>query len=705
MQVQKRTGKIVDYDESRIINAVKKAFEQSSTVLADNHKYQDLLKHINVQLNRDAMKVEDIQDAIIGWLHTNGYNQTGTYFTRYRERRSIARGSTVDSLSLVDDYLSQLDDMAIHENSSTMYSLQGLNNHIFSSVSEKYWLSLYSDEIKNAFDNGRIHIHDLQVLGAYCCGWSLKDIIIEGFGGVSGKPSSAPPKHFSTALNQANNFLFTLQGESAGAQAFSNFNTLLAPFVRRDNLTFNEVKQEIQQFIFNLNISTRVGFQAPFSNLTLDLDATKTTFAEDPAIVGGQMINENYGGFSKEATWINQAIVEVLGEGDKDGAMLSYPIVTFNVTENFPWHNKLGRTILETTAKYGSFYFANYINSDYTDSDITSMCCRLRIDRKEIEKHLGDYTGGLQEDDYAETHQKGGGFFGAAPNTGSIGVVTLGMPSIMHDIITNEGGWDDFLVSVKKYMDLAMETLMKKRKVVEDYAEKGLYPYLAHYLSDVKNRTGHYFTQHFSTICPNGVHEALIEYGLEEGILCDEGMHKAEELLKLMNEYTVILQKENHVLVNLEQSPAESASIKMCRKSGVDPLNNGYYTNSTWQPANADMDVFDQINMQGKLNEYYTGGSSMHTYTQNDLVPIKNDLNKLIVYAFTETKIPYMTISPVFSVCENCGRIAGKHNICPKCGTDHIETYERVVGYYRAHKNWNKGKLQESNNRSYLDIK
>jgi len=711
MKVQKRTGKIVSYDESKIINAVKKAFEQSGVNTVNESQLHEMVGYIHKTLKSDILKVEDIQDIIIEWLHYKGFHKTGTYFTRYRERRAIARGSVVDSISLVSEYLGKLDDMAIHENSSTMYSLQGLNNHVFSSVSEKYWLSLYSDEIKTAFNSGRLHIHDLQVLGAYCCGWDLKQIIMEGFGGVPGKPSSAPAKHFSSILSQANNFIFTLQGESAGAQAFSNFNTLLAPFVANDNLTYNQVKQEIQQFIFNLNISTRVGFMAPFSNITLDLDATKTTFANSPAIIGGKMIDKNYGDFSKEATWINQAIVEVLGEGDRDGAMLSYPIVTFNVTKDFPWRNKLGKTILDTTAKYGSFYFANYINSDYTDSDITSMCCRLRIDRKEIEKHLGDYTGGLEEDDYNETHQKGGGFFGAAPNTGSIGVVTLGLPSIMYDVKNDNPDSDDdeiwelYLESIKNYMDMSIESLMKKRKVVEDYAEKGLYPYLSHYLKDVKNRTGHYFTQHFSTICTNGAHEALVVYGYKDGIMSESGVDKAENLLKFMNEYTVELQKKHHVLVNLEQSPAESAGVKLCLKSGVDPLNNGYYTNSTWQPADADMDIFEQINMQGRLNVYYTGGSSMHTYTQNDLVPIKNDLNKIINYAFTETKIPYMTISPVFSVCENCGRIPGKHVKCPKCGGDHLEIYERVVGYYRAHTNWNKGKLKESSNRKYLNIK
>ena len=594
--------------------------------------------------------------------------------------------------------------MIVNENSSTMYSLQGLNNHIFSKISEQYWLSLYSDEIKKAHNSGRLHIHDAQVIGAYCCGWNLKQILLEGFNGVPGKPSSNPPKHFSSALSQAVNFIFTLQGETAGAQAYSNFNTLLAPFVRHDNLSFKQVKQEIQQFIFNLNISTRVGFQAPFSNITLDLDITKVNFTNEPVIIGGEYQSTFYKDYNNEAMWINQAIVEVLNEGDSDGAMLSYPIVTFNVSEDFPWKNKLGQLILETTARYGSFYFANYINSDYTESDITSMCCRLSINRKEIEKHLSEYTGGLDENDYNETHQKGGGFFGAAPNTGSIGVVTLGLPAIMHDNLQNNGDWDEFLKSVKNYMNIAMISLMKKRKVIENYADKGLYPYLSHYLRDIKKRTGNYFSQHFSTICPNGMHEALIVFGIKEGLNCNEGFKKAKELLKFMNEYSIILQKENKVLVNIEQSPAESAGVKLCIKSKIDPLNNGYYTNSTWFPSNTDIDLIEQIEKQGELNIYYTGGSSMHTYTDVDLIPIKNNISKIIMYAFKNTKLPYMTISPVFTVCNNCGRMPGKHETCLKCGSDKVNIYERIVGYYRTHTNWNEGRLKESSKRRYLEI-
>lgn len=1374
MKVEKRSGNIVEFEKDKIIKAVKKAFNAVKTNISEDD-INNLMDFINENLPEDVKRVEDIQDKIVLWLHKNNYHNEGIAFTKYRERRAIARDTSFNSVNLVNEYLCQLDDMAVHENSSTMYSLQGLNNHIFSSVSEKYWLSLYSDEIKNAYNSGRMHLHDLQSISAYCSGWDLKSLLLEGFGGVAGKPSSKPPKHLSSALNQANNFIFTVQGEFAGAIAFSNFNTLLAPFVREDDLSYNQVKQEIQQFIYNLNISTRVGFQclsedteilsengwvgyndlkvgdkiitfniethnleekvvinmfkerydgiminlknkitdqlitpnhriimksfkenkydfklaenileyksdiclpisskgttsnlsfdinrikflawfisegtvdfngrgnprisiyqsnkkylneiknlcdelelkydeyfstsgvgngcnrirfnsesftkiiswfgdeilykniprfifklsiecietfietyikadgsvgekynririytnnenirdalcemlvligksftikirksvpiqnyggikniyvinvlkrkhawitskdkinysgivwcpttengtviarrngkcfitgnSPFSNLTLDLDTTKVKFADEPAIVGGELKDYSYGDCNKEATWISQAVVEVLSEGDAEGAMLSYPIVTFNVTKEFPWQNKLGKTILDATSKYGCFYFSNYINSDYSESDITSMCCRLKIDRREIQKHLGEYTGGLSETEYDKTHQKGHGFFGASPNTGcydeqtevltkdgwkfwkdvthkdifitmnmknknieyqeptqlfdyeyvgdmveiknknfdllvtpnhnmlinvnkgtyklmsaedmvgryqtlipkqadwvgedidffeldeitfkksfygnkyeetkesikikttewaefmgwflsegsfdneniaqshgyrvfitqvkeqnkkiiesllnkmpfnwsqdgakyiicnkqlwmyvkqfgkahdkfipefikslskkylkifydaimlgdghtkkdgqqfyytcssklrddmqeiilklglssnvyertrtdvkkikgriinsdkqyeinvlrsenykirklsvnkkkysgkvycaevpnhtlyvrrngkttwcgnSIGVTTLNIPAIMHDAKENGGDWDEFLTLVKHYMDLAMEFLMKKRKIVEEKMELGLYPYARHYLREVKKRTGHYYTQHFSTICPNGVHEALYIYGFKDGIMCEDGLNKAIELLKFMNEYTVVLQKEHKVLVNLEQAPAESAGVKMCKKSGIDPFGNGYYTNSTWQPAEAKIDLVDLIEMQGKLNVYYSGGSSMHTYTDSDLVPVAQDLHKIIMFAFTETKIPYMTISPVFTVCPKCGRIAGKHDICPKCGSKKTEIYERIVGYYRPHTNWNKGRLKESEKRNYL---
>jgi anaerobic ribonucleoside-triphosphate reductase len=851
ISVTKRDGSTVTFNESKIIGAVSKAFDAKKQILDDEVRY-GLISHLKEKYALlDNVSIETIQDDVVRWLQEHRYFDVAIAFTTYRERRTIARGSNVDPISLVDDYLEVKDDMAVHENSSTMYSLQGLNNHLFSSISEKYWLSLYSDEIKNAYDSGRLHIHDLNNISSYCCGWDLKALLEEGFGGVPGKPYSSAPKHFSSALNQANNFIFTLQGEAAGAMAFSNFNTLLAPFVKYDNLSYKEVKQEIQEFVFNLNISTRVGFQclsedteiltksgwcrydevnegdiiatfniesknieykevinmfreqyigemvnfisenidqlvtpnhkvvvavndgfelvdaeeicgqmsknvdlpyykndlvnieltkiyninysgivwcpttvngtvvarrnekcfitgnSPFSNITLDTDVVETNLKDEYVCVGGEYTEDKYSDFQKEADWISLAFVEVMEAGDKLGAMLAYPIITFNVTKNFPWRNKLGQAILKMTASHGSAYFANYINTEYTSSDITSMCCRLRISHEEIDSHLS----GLDNSEYDKSHQKGHGFFGASPNTGSVGVVTLGLPSIMSDVRNKINScdiptiFDAFLTDVKYYMDLSLESLLKKRKVVEHYADKGLYPYIKHYLREVKKRTGQYFAQHFNTICINGFHEAAIIMGLENGIVHPEGVDYAEKLLKFMKDYSIELQKKHRALINIEQAPAESAGVKLCKKSGVDPLGNGYYTNSTWLPADSDIDMFEQIKIQARLNQYYTGGSSYHCYTDADLEPIANDLEKIIMWTFENTTMPYMTISPVFSVCEKCGRIAGKHYVCPKCNSKKIEVYERIVGYYRSHTNWNKGRKKESSKRKYLNFK
>lgn len=715
MEVVKRDNSLVGFNWEKIKNAVFKAF-QGSKYKNLEEIFEKLQKDLTVEFKKYSAKieVEEIQDLIVLWLHQNSYHDVGIKFTKYRERRSIARGSTKEALTVINNYLNELDDMAVHENSSTMFSLQGLNHHIFSTLSSEYWLSLYSDEIVKAHNTGRMHIHDLSSISGYCCGWDLLDLIKKGFTGVPGKPSCGPAKHFATILNQANNFIFTLQGESAGAQAFSNFNTLIAPFIYYDNLSYKEVKQEIQSFVFNLNISTRVGFQAPFSNITLDLDPSKTHLAENWVWIAGEMKDKQYKDFVKEAEMVNMAFLEVMCEGDSDGAMLSYPIITINVTKDFPWESEFGDKLLEATAKYGNFYFANFINSEFAESDIRSMCCRLRINNKEIQNHIS----GLESKEYEKTHQKGGGFFGAEPKTGSIGVVTLGLPAIMydahsktlvktteHDSLLELETWHKFLSDVKDYMNLAIESLNKKRKVIEDLAyRKKFYPYTRFYLADVKERTGEYFAQHFSTICINGFHEALLILGVNGGMTSPQGVEYAEELLKFMNEYSVELQKKHRILINIEQAPAESAGVKMCQKSKVDPLNNGYYTNSTWFPADTYVDLYDQIKIQGKLNEYYTGGSSLHTYTDSDLLPVYKELKNIILFAFTETKLPYMTISPVFSVCEKCGRIPGRYKVCPKCDSKNIETYSRIVGYYRAESQFNQGRKKEAEKRKFVNI-
>lgn len=708
LSVQKRSGMVVDFNPSKIGEAIVKASNACSVVIPDD-EIEQMISNIIREIDAigEKVDVETIQDKVVEQLIFFHYTKVALTYTRYRERRAISRESKIDALEIINDYLdtnSPKHDMAVHENASTGFSLQGMHQYIFESVVNRKWLSLLSDDIKTAHEKGLIHIHDLGYLGPYCCGWDLKQLIEEGFNGVEDKIYSNPPTHFGSALGQSFNFIYTLQGESAGAQAFSNFNTLLAPFVAVDELTYKQVKQHIQDFIYNLNIPTRVGFQSPFSNITLDLDVTKTKLADEVIIIGGKLDDQGrtYKQFQKEAQWINQAIVEIMEGGDGKGAPFTYPIITFNVTKDFPWDTKFGEILLKATAKYGNFYWANYINSDFTSEDFTSMCCRLRIDRKKIQKHLTESTGGLETEEYEKTHQKGHGFFGAAPNTGSVGVVTMNLPAMMtiakeqtkFDSSLDEQ-WVVFKKIIKQYMDISAEALHKKRKHIELLCEDGLYPYIKHYLRHIKARTGHYFTQHFSTICTNGFHETLIVFGFEQGMDDPNAWPYAEDLLKYMNEYTVELQKKYNVLFNLEQAPAESAGIKLCQKSGIDPSNNGYYTNSTWFPADSKTDMFKQIHVQSKLNEFYTGGSALHIYTDVDLLPVYKELRKLIVYTFEETKLPYLTISPVFSMCDVHGRFPGIIEKCPTCGKKTM-SYLRIVGYLRALQNFNKGRKKEA---------
>ena len=709
MKVEKRNGTIVDFDRTKIYMAISKAVTSNKLPIDDDEivKMTSQVCDIISKRKEDKIKVEDIQEIVIDTILFNDQDDLAKEYIKYRERRKIARDSKIDALNLINDYIDENSpnhDMAVHENASTNFSVQGMHQYLFESVIKKKWLNLFGDEIKKAYESGLVHLHDLGYLGCYCGGWDLKQLITEGFGGVDEKLNSKPPKHFDTALMQALNFLFTLQGEFAGAQAFSNFNTLLAPFVALDGLTYKQVRNEIRKFVFNLNVSTRVGFQAPFTNLTLDMDVTKTKLADEPIIIGGEADFEHtYGEYQKEAQWISLAFVEVFDEGDGRGNIFSYPITVVNVTPDFPWDSKFGDALLRVTAKYGNFYFANYINSEFAESDITSMCCRLRINNKKVQEFASQCAGGLDEEDYEKTHQKGHGFFGASPNTGSIGVVSLNLPALMNYTMMrfSDHIWQHFLDNVKHYMDLAAEALMIRRKTIENFCEMGLYPYTKHYHRFVKERTGHYFSQHFSTICTNGFHEAMIVYGKDNGMDNPTSWKLAEELLKFMNEYSIELQKKHHVLFNIEQAPAESAGVKMCKKSGVDPLGNSYYTNSTWFPADSDLDMFDIIKVQSKLNEYYTGGSVLHLYTTSDLVPAYKDLKKIITYTFEQTKLPYLTISPCFSICPKHGRIAGIRDKCPMCG-ETMTSYSRVVGFYRPIKSMNSGRRKETMKRHYF---
>ena len=726
IKVQKRDNSIAEFNAFKILNAINKANNtvKDKEEISDN-ELERITELIYIDIKADSDKswnVEEIQDKVVEFLLKLGYHETAISFIKYRERRDIDRSNKIDALDLINDYLDENSpnhDMAVHENASTGFSLQGMHQYIFESVIKKKWLSVFDERIKKSHNKGRLHIHDMGNLSVYCCGWDLKQVLVDGFNGVKDKVYCTPANHFSSALGQAVNFLYTTQGESAGAQAFSNFNTLMAPFIREDDLSYKQVKQAISSFIYNLNIPTRVGFQTPFTNITLDMDVKKTKLADEPVIIsGGFHESWTYGDMQKEAQWINQAVVEIMEHGDGIGAPFSYPIVTFNVTKDFPWESKFGESLLKATSKFGPFYFANYINSEYSESDITSMCCRLRIDNKMVKSFAA--SGGLNEDDYDKTHQKGHGFFGAAPNTGSIGVVTLNLPAIMDDMFADEvikmdwvikddvdlnnPHWNKFKSLVKDYMDLSAESLMVRRKKIEHYANIGLYPYIKHYLRHVKERTGLYFAQHFSTICTNGFHEAMMIWGFDHGMDDPRSWELAEDLLIFMKEYTIILQKKYNVLFNLEQSPAESAGVKLCEKSGIDPSENGYYTNSTWFPADSTVDMFDQIKVQSKLNEQYTGGSSLHLYTNVDLLPMYKDVKKIITYTLEETKLPYMTISPAFSLCTEHGRFPGIKEFCDICGKK-LNTYLRIVGYTRLLENFNSGRKKEAIKRKYFKFK
>ena len=587
----------------------------------------------------------------------------------------------MDELNLVDGYLERLD-WEVRENSNMTYSLQGLNFYITSKVIRNYWLKkIYPEKIAEAHISGDFHIHDLQVLSVYCMGWDLLDLLMTGFKGVPGKIESRPPKHFTAALGQAVNFLYTLQGEAAGAQAFSNFDTLMAPFIRYDGLSYREVKQAIQEFVYNLNIPTRTGFQTPFTNLTFDLKVPKF-LADQAVIVGGEVKNETYGEFQEEVEMINQAFFEVMTEGDARGRVFTFPIPTYNITPDFDWDNPKLKGLWEMTAKYGIPYFANFINSDMKPEDVRSMCCRLRLETKELLK-------------------RGGGYFGANPLTGSIGVVTINMPRLGYLSESEE----EFFERLEKLMDLAKESLEIKRRAIEDFMEKGLYPYSKFYLRMVKERFGEYWKNHFSTIGLIGMNEACLNlFGVS--IADPKGRDFAIRVLDFMREKLLQYQEETGNLYNLEATPAEGASYRLAKldkerypdiivaneeevKRGAEP----FYTNSTQLPVNYTDDPFEVLEHQDELQIRYTGGTVVHFFVGErikDPESVKNFVRKVC----ENYRLPYFTITPTFSICPTHGYISGEHETCPICG-ERCEVYSRVVGYLRPVSQWNAGKQEE----------
>ncbi len=562
------------------------------------------------------------------------------------------------------------------------YSLQGLNNHVASAISRHYWLNqFYPKEVREAHQRGDLHIHDLQLLAPYCVGWDLQDLLLKGFTGVPGKASSRPARHLRTALGQLANFFYTLQGESAGANAVSNFDTLLAPFVRADKLDYKGVRQAMQEFILNMNVPTRVGFQTPFTNITLDLFPPKG-LADQAAIVGGKPINRSYKDFHKEIGMINRAFAELMLEGDAQGRVFTFPIPTYSITKDFDWNGNMD-LVWEMTAKYGIPYFSNFINSDMKPEDARSMCCRLRLDNRELKK-------------------RGGGLFGANPLTGSIGVVTLNMSRIGY-LAKDE---KDYFLLLGHLMDTAKDSLLTKRQVLERLTEQGLYPYSQFYLDSIKKRFGGYWRNHFNTIGINGMNESLLNF-MGEDIGSPKGRRFALKVLNYMRRRLAHYQKEANELFNLEATPAEGVTYRFphldkklhpriivanendVRENGGDP----YYTNSSQLPVGYTNDIFEALDLQDELQTKYTGGTVLHGYLGEAIQ--NGEMAKLLVRKIAENyRLPYYTLTPSFSVCHSHGYLKGKQEICPECG-DSAEIFSRVVGYLRPIQQWNPSKQAE----------
>jgi len=680
-EIEKRDGTIVPFEAGKITKAIAKAGKATGEF---DEKVAKRLTIRALNLAQQALgdktpSVEEIQDIVEEILLASTYRKTAKAYIIYREQhariRDIANKSTVD---LVEQYLNKTD-WRVNENSNMAFSLQGLNNYVSSEVSKVYWLSeIYTPEIREAHIQGDFHIHDLNILSVYCVGWDLHDLLAEGFRGVWGKVESRPARHLRSALGQIVNFFYTLQGEAAGAQAFSNFDTLLAPFIRFDGLDYRGVKQALQEFIFNINVPTRVGFQTPFTNVTLDLTVPEY-YADQPVIIGGEPQDTSYSEFQKELDSFNRAFLEVMAEGDAGGRVFTFPIPTYNITREFEWENPLLKSLWEMTAKYGVPYFSNFVNSDMKPDDARSMCCRLRIDNRELEK-------------------RGGGLFGSNPLTGSIGVVTINMSRIGYLSKSEE----EFLARLRDLMYLAKESLEIKRKILERFTDGGLYPYTKYYLRGVKERFGEYWKNHFSTIGLVGMNEACRNFF---GMTIGErgGRDFTLRVLDFMREELLAFQKETGNNYNLEATPAEGTSYSLARidkekfpdiiTAGNGNRDQCYYTNSTHLPVNFTDDVFEALDLQDGIQQKYTGGTVFHIYA-GEKVTNPEVIKSLIKKICESYHIPYFTFSPTFSVCPFHGYLHGEHETCPKCGAE-CEVYSRVVGYLRPLKQWNKGKQEE----------
>lgn len=683
-EIKKRNGRVVEFDSSKITAAIAKAGKATGEFSQREAKKMTLrvltLAH-ELRLG-PTPEVEEIQDIVERVLLDSPYYQTAKAYIIYREQHAqIRRIATKAHVDLVEHYIRKLD-WKIKENSNMCYSLQGLNNYISSDVTSEYWLNkIYPPEIRRAHADGDLHIHDLSLLSVYCVGWDLTDLLRNGFKGVEGKVESAPPKHLRSALGQIVNFFYTLQGEAAGAQALSNFDTLLAPFIRHDRLSYDKVKQALQEFVFNINIPTRVGFQTPFTNITMDL-YVPGTLKDQPVIIGGETQNATYSEFQAEMDVFNRAFAEVMIEGDAKGRVFTFPIPTYNITADFDWDNPNLEPVWQMTGKYGIPYFSNFVNSDMSPEDARSMCCRLRLDNRELLK-------------------RGGGLFGANPLTGSIGVVTINLPRIGHVAM----GEDEFFASLRAKLNLAIESLAIKRKVLEQFTEKNLYPYSKFYLRDIKNRSGVYWKNHFSTIGVVGMSEACLNF-LGTDITTVEGQAFAVKVMDAMRSMLAEIQDRTGDIFNLEATPAEGTSYRLAmidkrrfpdivcaNEQDVQHGAAPYYTNSTQLPVNHSDDIFETLMLQDTLQTKYTGGTVLHLFLGEQIKDIET-VKSLIRKVSGNYRLPYFTLTPTFSVCPSHGYLAGEQPRCSHCHQE-TEVYSRVVGYLRPVKQWNDGKQAE----------
>lgn len=692
-RILKRSGTEEDFTSQKIVAAIHEAGKTSGEFQQDiakklTIKVLNLAQHF---ITEGTPTVEEIQDIVEEVLLSSPYKKTAKAYIIYRDQHSKIREiNSKFNVNLVDQYLEKKD-WQVNENSNMSYSLQGLNNYVSSEVSKIYWLNkIYTPQIKDAHSRGEMHIHDLSSLSAYCVGWDLQDLLSVGFQGVTGKVESKPAKHLRTALGQVVNFFYTLQGEAAGAQAFSNFDTLLAPYIYYGKLDYKQVKQALQEFLFNINVPTRVGFQTPFTNVTLDL-TVPSYYADQGVIIGGKMQDRTYKEFRKEMDMFNRAFLEVMLEGDAKGRVFTFPIPTYNISRDFDWDNPNLSLLWEVTAKYGIPYFANFVNSDMNPEDARSMCCRLRIDNRELRR-------------------RGGGLFGASPLTGSIGVVTINMVRLGF-LSKSE---DEFLKRLGDLMVLAKESLEMKRKALECFSRGNLYPYMKFYLRNIYKRFNCYWKNHFSTIGLIGMNEACLNL-LGQNITGEKAKTFTLKVLDYMRDKLFVFQKETGNNYNLEATPAEGTAYRLAcldkeqypeiicgnesdYREGKPPL----YTNSTQAPVNHTDDMFELLDLQDEIQTKYTGGTVLHLYVGEEIKDsraLKNLIRKICL----EYKLPYFSITPTFSVCPSCGYLPGEVKTCVKCGNT-CEIFSRVVGYLRPVTQWNEGKKEEFKKRKFVRI-